>query len=272
MSASSQCQQIDCSFEESLINHFNVTIGANINNENMFRWNEQKEELTIVCNKKLTLNEFLTHYCFSASDQPNQQESYQNILSESLNILNEPIPQKLPQVTTTPSSPSNILPPSTSVSSLYSMLTLLPMVSTQSPSTDSTPTLKRAESSIKFNLNPSSKKSSNVRIPLFVPASAKSIIDDDPYGNLDPTLTLPLFATFESVAIFFNKFMNVLHEYAKNTSQQLCQDLGPLKKLHVFIICIANRILSEHPNGGEYEDFLLEIIKGADNRRVYAIK
>ena len=135
------------------------------------------------------------------------------------------------------------------------------MVSNQSLSLASTATLRGAEYSLKSQWNTSSKGTRSNQHPSFAPDSVKSMI-----GNLDPTLTLPLFATFESVAIFFNKFMNVLDEYDKTTSQQPCQDLGPLKKLHVFIICVANRIMSEHPNGDEYEDFLQEIIKGTDNR------
>ena len=102
MTASLQCKMIGYSFEEDLINDFDVSSGANKNDENICRWNDQKEELTIVCDDKCTLSEFSTHYCFSASDNqqqsstPNQQESHQNILSESLNLLNESIQPQPP--------------------------------------------------------------------------------------------------------------------------------------------------------------------------------
>ena len=74
MSASSQYKQLDCSSEETLINDINIKSDENIDNEHVFRWNEQEEELTIICDDKRTLDEFSTHYCYSASaDQSNMK-------------------------------------------------------------------------------------------------------------------------------------------------------------------------------------------------------
>ena len=98
-----------------------------------------------------------------------------------------------------------------------------------------------------------------------------SYVCDDPDGELDATKPLPPFDTFDSVVSFFENFMNVLHQLAKD-AEKPCQDLTRVRELSKFVTSIANRIIDEHDDGEQYKAYLDEIVTGAANRLRYAVK
>ena len=202
-------------------------------------------------------------YCFSATEvsEPTiSNQSQQNIMNESIALLNDPIDEedsKERDNEVAPVDPSISHQRLQNASSIIGRFLMRHQSSTPSASPNNNQvTMSATSASTASNANAIDR-----HIISLVPNAS----------NLNMTGVLPSFSTFSSVNDYFDRFMDDITAQARAAESPNFSTLR-LKQLIEFVIVIARRIKAENEHRDEYREYLDEVISGATRRGEYAIK